>query len=201
MKLVYKITDIESKTRNNTLWGEGVSHTAPGHASNGLCSDGYIHYYPSALLAAFMYEHHLNYVNPLLWEAEATGSTIIEPLKCGSRTLKTLKMIELPKLTDVHRVTFAILCAKEVYSSEKWNTWADDWLLGKDRTKTAARAAYAVCATCDNDPNAAAAACSVYACCAFYAVVDNAANAAANAANANNKIDFVSLAEKAVTYK
>ena len=36
------------------------------------------------------------------------------------------------------RVTFAILCAKEMCDDVKWNAWADKWLNNEDRTSISA---------------------------------------------------------------
>ena len=186
-KIVYKLTDKFGRTKDNTQWGENVSHAAKGDGKR-LCSDGWIHYYTHPLIAVLMNPIHADFTNPKLWEAEASGKIINEALKSGCKTLTTIKEIPLPEVSGVQKIAFGILCAKEVYDDKAWNKWADKWLSGDDRSKETANAAR-------ND--------------ATYYAVDYAAtraayasaNAAARAANANKSINFIALAEKAMTYK
>jgi hypothetical protein len=118
-----------------------------------------------------------NIENPIHWEGKGEGEAKFEPLKCGFRKFTTLRQIPLPEVTDVQKIAFGILCAKEVYKDSSWNQWADKWLSGEDRTKSSADAAYAA--------NAA------------YA----AANAAVYAASKGKELDFVSIALKAKAVK
>ena len=142
MKKLYKLTDSCGKTWNNTLWGPGVSHSGTGEGE--LCGPGWIHAYEHPLLAALLNPIHGDFENPRLWEAE--GAVILRDgqLKCGCKTLTTIREIPLPAITTEMRVRFAVLCAKEVYAENlAWNAWADKWLSGEDRTQEAARAARA----------------------------------------------------------
>jgi CTP synthase (UTP-ammonia lyase) len=132
--------------------------------------------------------------HPLLWECETTAPVAQDGLKVGVKSCTTIKTIPLPKITRQQKIKFAILCAKQVCKNKKWNTWADTWLSGKDRSKAAAVAADA----------AHAAHAAAYATVA--AAAANAAHAAAvaayatavAAAHAAHKIDFISLALLAV---
>ena len=145
MKL-YKLTDQDYKTRageaNETVWGENVTHTAKGK-SNELCSDGLIHAYTHPILAVLFNPIHAEISNPVLWECETDCKLVSDNLKCGVKTLTTVKQISLPGITLEQKIAFAILCAKKVSSDQIWNEWADKWLNGKDRSIESAREAEA----------------------------------------------------------
>ena len=208
MTIYYKLTTQEGKTRNETQWGENISHEATGDIKQGLCSDAWIHAYTHPLLAVLMNPAHAMIKNPIHWEGKGEGEAKFEPLKCGFRKFTTLRQIPLPEVTDVQKIAFGILCAKEVYKDSSWNQWADKWLSGEDRTKSSAYAAYAAAdvvayyaaadAAADAASNAAKyAADAAYAANAAYA----AANAAVYAASKGKELDFVSIALKAKAVK
>ena len=90
--IVYKLTDKFGQTKDNTQWGENVSHTATGDVTT-LCSNGFIHYYTHPLLAVLLNPIHANFASPKLWEAEASGKIINEALKSGCKTLTKLFLI------------------------------------------------------------------------------------------------------------
>ncbi|MEK7993680.1 MAG: hypothetical protein AAB403_07735, partial [Planctomycetota bacterium] len=146
---VYKLTDKNGQTKNNTQWGEGVTHTADGNAKD-LCNSHWIHAYQSPLLAVFMNPAHADIRKPILWECEAeVGLTKSDKIGCTSLT--TLKKIALPKVTMEHRVRFALLAARAVYAvwskydkDGAWLKWCEARLRGdKDAANAAAYAAYA----------------------------------------------------------
>jgi hypothetical protein len=139
MAKLYKLTDSYGKTCNDTQWGPGVSHSGTGEGE--LCGPGWIHAYEHPLIAVLMSVIHANFKNPRLWEAEGEIARRDGQLKCGCKTLTTVREIPLPEITMEMRVRFAILCAKEVCASYRaWNAWADKWLSGEDRTQAAAKA-------------------------------------------------------------
>jgi hypothetical protein len=139
---LYKLTDGDGQTRGGTQWGPGVSHSGTGEG--GLCGPGWIHAYEHPLVAVLMNPIHANFKNPRLWEAEGEVGLRDGQLKCGCKTLTTIREIPLPAITTEMRVRFAILCAKEVCAADiAWNAWADKWLSGEDRTQAAAEAAQA----------------------------------------------------------
>ena len=140
MKL-YKLTDENGQTYNNTQWGEGISHSGTGKGE--LCSEGWIHAYTHPLLAVLLNPIHADFKNPRMWEAEGDVDKRDGQLKVGCRTLTTIKEIPLPVITAEQRVKFAILCANAVCDDERWNEWADKWLDGTDRSKQSANAARA----------------------------------------------------------
>ena len=195
MTIYYKLTTQEGMTQNNTQWGENVTHEATGDIEQDLCSNAWIHAYTHPLLAILMNPAHAMIKNPILWEGNGEGEAKFEPLKCGFRKFTTLRQIPLPEVTNVQKVAFGILCAKEINTDSSWNQWADKWFSGEDRTKSSAYyAAYA----------AASAASAAYAAsnAAKYAdAAAYAAYAAYNAASKGKELDFVSIALKAMEVK
>ena len=140
MKL-YKITDKSGYTRRNqegeTLWGENVTHKA-GARGKKLCTNQVIHCYKDPYLAVFMNPEHGNYDTKtmLLWEAR--GRIVADDgTKLGCKTLTTIKQIPVPKITTEQLIEIATKCATKVYSDEKFQKWALNWVSGKNRTRAA----------------------------------------------------------------
>ena len=196
---LYKLTDSCGKTRNDTQWGPGVSHSGTGKGE--LCGPGWIHAYEHPLVAVLMNPIHANFQNPRLWEAEGEVGLRDGQIKCGCKTLTTTREIPLPSITTEMRVRFTILCAKEVCACSEWNAWGDKWLSGEDRTLSAAAAAYRA-AMAARASAAAMAAETAAAMAAMAAMVAEAAARAARVARAAEAeawhgIDIFEIAEKA----
>jgi len=139
---VYKLTDENGMTRNNTQWGENVTHTASGDGE--LCSDGWIHCCADPSVAAFMNPVHAEFTRPRLWEAESSGRMVDDGgLKMGVQSLTTIRELPCPAPTTEQCIRFAILCTLEVTSNCEWRKWADSWLNGADRTDVSAKKAAA----------------------------------------------------------
>ena len=136
MKL-YKLTNENSETRNQTKWGENVTHTASGEGE--LCGPGWLHAYTDRLLAVLLNPVHAGFGNPQLWLAEGKIGKREGDIKVGCKRMRTIKQIKLPAVTTEQRVKFAILCALEVYRNEKFVSWANNWLAGSDRSQLAAQ--------------------------------------------------------------
>jgi hypothetical protein len=172
--MIYKLTDGDGQTRGGTQWGPGVSHSGTGEGE--LCGPGWIHAYEHPLVAVLLNPIHADFKHPRLWEAEGEIAIRDGQLKCGCKTLTTIREIPLPEITTEMRVRFAILCAKDVCADLSWNAWANGWLSGEDRSAEAAyrsaEAAYAAQA-------AAAAAEAAWAAYAAYAAARAAAAAEA----------------------
>ena len=191
--LLYKLTDSNGYTRNNMLWGKGVTHSA--HGTPRLCSNTVIHAYTSPLLAVLLNPLHARFISPRLWIAD--GDVVITAWdKVGCHILTTTEEIPLPTITLVQKTAFAILCALEINKSAEFKVWAENWLSGKDRT---AVAAYAAAADADADTYATYAAAAAAAAAA--ADADTYAAYAADTAAAYAVLNFQLMAEKAMTYK
>jgi len=212
---LYKLTNADGCTKDNTQWEVGITHSAKGSQDQDLCSDGFIHAYESPLLAVLLNPIHADFDPLRLWEAEGEIIKRDGQLKVGCKSLTTIREIPIPAISTEQRVRFAILVSKTVYLENSWSVWATNWLNGKDRTKNAARAA-AWAAYATNAANAAAYA--VYAAnaataAAYAAYATNAAEAAVDAANAaayattaataashfySKELDLISIAEQAI---
>ena len=137
MKL-YKLTDQNNETRNQTLWGEGVTHTVSGKGK--LCGTGWLHAYEHPLIALFMNPIHGRFESPRLWLAEGEIGTRDGELKCGVASLTTITELEVPGLTIDFRVTVAIKLALLSHYDPEFTRWAHSWLSGKDRSGGTAKA-------------------------------------------------------------
>jgi hypothetical protein len=143
------------------------------------------------------------------FRAEAHGETVTDGTKVGARSMLLIEEVEYPRPTGEQRVYFAILCARaaarasKVELPSKWETWADRWIDGTDRSRDAAVWASALAAP--------AAAYTNHADCVSAAVATHAANAAAytraadaayaaDDAAALGGIDLVALAKKAMEW-
>jgi hypothetical protein len=195
---LYKLTDGDGKTRNDTQWGPGVSHSGTGEGE--LCGWGWIHAYEHPLIAVLMNPIHARVKTPRLWEAEGEVGLRDGQFKCGCKTLTTVREIPLPAVTTEMRVRFAIMCAQEVCACPSWNAWADKWLSGEDRSEAAAGAA-AEAAWAARAARAARAAEAAAAAAARSAYAAQAAAEAARAAAARAGTDIFAIAEKACVSK
>jgi hypothetical protein len=188
---LYKLTNREGKTRagwaNETQWGENTTHTAVGPENGPLCSDSWIHAYESPEMAIIMNPAHAIIQHPILWEAEGHICLSESGLKCGCRTLTTIRETPLPNITLEQRIRFTIGCAAQVYADPSWVAWATQWVSGADRTEAAANAAEAAYAAARSVAYTAANYAAYAANFAAYAAAkaaNFAAYAAANAAKA-----------------
>ena len=133
-KRVWKLTDQYGRTHFGRQWGENVTHDARGMGA--LCSANWIFCYDSPELALLMNPFHAALKRPHIWKADAEGKTRnANGLIRGVKKLTTLREIPLPVITMMQGVEVAVRCAKEVCSEPGWNTWADGWLSGKDRSE------------------------------------------------------------------
>ena len=163
-----KLTNKDGYTKNQTLWGENITHEATGSSNQALCSNGWIHFYEHPLIAVFMNPIHAQLNEPRLYSCLIEGEIEKDgPLKSGCKKLTTLSRLPLPVITSEQRIEIGIRCAMIVYKEQHWSLWAQKWLSGEDRTKKSADAAY------DTAHDAAA-----------YAVIDAAYDAVHAAANA-----------------
>lgn len=73
--MLYKLTDQNMQTRNNFQWELGVWKEATGDGQ-GLCSNGYLHFYDDPLLAVFFNPIHAGIESPRLFKAEGEGERL-----------------------------------------------------------------------------------------------------------------------------
>ena len=200
-----KLTKQDGTTRNDTAWGEGVTHRLTPCERPEMCSGDVLHAYTSLNVAFLMNPILAGISDPRVFEAE--GDVVVsDSLKVGCFSLTTTKEISAPAwvgsaVENRVRVLFAVLCAESVLHlfEEKYPN--------DDRPRNAIEAARNYIGTNEYDAanaaNAANAAdAAAYAAAAYAAAADAAAYAAVYAAyaaaNAGIKIDFDELADTAV---
>ncbi len=218
MKL-YKFTNQDLTTHNNTLWGEGVTHEVIKRKNYELCADDVLHAYADLNLAFLFNPLHLDIIYPRVFECE--GEVVLTDWdKVGCQTLTTVKEIKPPswvrsKNDKKVRVQFAVLCGREVlpiFEKEYPNDArprlaieaAEKWLAkptkkNADAAYAASNAASAAAYDADFAAAYAAYAASNAASAAAYAAAFAAAYAASHAFYSKPSIDFAALAEQAVT--
>ena len=186
MTKLYKLTDSNGNTQNNTHWEVGVTRSVTSCDNPQLCTNQVIHAYKNINLAFLLNPSHANFKNPLVFECN--GEIVVEDYgKVGCFSLKITKKLYTPKwinskkANDV-KILFAILCAEQVISIYE-NKYPND-----DRPQKAIQAAkdYLKLKT-QNAAAIAAAHAAAY-----------AADAAAHATVYAKTIDFCKLADIAV---
>jgi len=167
----YKLLSQDLTSHQGTKWEIGVPITIAKEGVK-MCSDQVLHCYNHPMLAIIFNPIHAGIRNPKLFEIEVDEIVNTDGLKFASKSQTLIKEISLPEIAIEQRVEFAIKTVKLVYKNESWNSWADKWLDGSDRTAAAA---------------------AVVAAAAVAYAASNIAYAASNAANAvayANKNEF-----------
>lgn len=126
MKL-FKLTDANAMTHNETKWGEGVTHKISEATQNPkLCTDGVIHVYKNLNFGLLLYPIHANIPRDQVrcWEAE--GDIVCEDWgKAGCFKVTVVKELELPiwyrnlKTRVKVQVAFAGAAAKSAESAAR----------------------------------------------------------------------------------
>lgn len=135
MTTVYKITDTENRSHGNWRkptflhWGPGIEHTASGKGK--LCKAGWIHAYPSLLVAALRKEADLGFRTFHIWESDADVGTEGQG-KLGCTRLKTIRLLEVPEITARQKCRFLCGIAFQLYKDEKWQDAAKRFFAGKE---------------------------------------------------------------------
>ena len=181
----YKLTDQDCYTRRGmsgeTFWKLGVRHEITDTGTR-LCTNQVFHFYPSAAMAAFANPIGAQIVNPRCFEVEVEDVVNRDSIKGGCKAITRGQEVPVPVLTLEQRIEIGIRCALTVYKDPGFQSWANAWLCGEDRTAKAAADA----------PSYAAYAANAAADAAKAALV--AAYAAANAAYAADAASYAAYA-------
>lgn len=115
--MLYKVTDSDGCTRGGTRWGPGVTHHAQGSPAQDINSDGWIHVYEHPVLALIFKSLHSDHAaNPKrIWEAQGTVGKHCGHVKCGCRSLTTVREIAFPDVPLRELVEFAQRAATASY--------------------------------------------------------------------------------------
>lgn len=121
-----KITDKNGKTRNETQWGENITHeiTKPG---NTLCSDEVFHGFKNKYIAAFA-GIYCGYDESTMQFWEAEGEVVADDgLKLGFKKQTTLHQIDVLCVTNRQRTEIrkkyqVLISPKDIMevAGEKW---------------------------------------------------------------------------------
>ena len=141
----YKLLTQDLKSHNNTQWQIGVPITIQKEGVK-MCTDQVLHCYNHPLLAVLFNPIHAKIQNPKLFEISVDQIVNTDGLKFATKSQTLIEEISLPQINTEQRIEFAIKVAKLVCEDSKWNTWADSWLDGSDRSKESAWAAYTAAA-------------------------------------------------------
>lgn len=121
---VYKLTNQNHMTRNNTQWGPNVTHETDGNTID-LCNNHWLHYYFDPHLAILLNPTHGHIRSPRLYKARAEGKTLcLHQIKGGCTKLTTTEEIEPPQISLAQRRRFSI---KIALLAEK-NEWVRQYL-------------------------------------------------------------------------
>jgi len=189
-----KLTDKNGYTKNQTLWGENITHEVTGSSNQALCSNRWIHFYEHPLIAVFMNPVHARFNEPRLYSCLIEGEIKKDgQLKSGCKKLTTLSRLPLPVITSEQRIEIGIRCAMIVYKEQHWSLWAQKWLSGEDRTEKSAdatdAAAYAAARDAAYDAAYAAYAANAATIAVISVIADTAAIDAAYTATFTAAID------------
>lgn len=130
----YKLTTQGMTTHGGCRWKLGEWKQTSGEGR--LCGPGWLHCYTDPLLAILLNFVHADVQNPRLFECECAGEMLDDRgLKRGHTRMRLTREIDPPIVTTEQRIRFAILCARAVYDDKAFQTWADRWLSGEDRSQ------------------------------------------------------------------
>jgi len=209
--MYYKLT--------NKKWALNEWHEIPPEKrgkGKGFSMGSYFRLHDDPLLAVLLNPICADFKDFRMFEVETEGAVESDRgLKFGAVKIQLVREIDVPDITAEQRVRFAILCAIEVHTETGFNSWAQDWLSGKDKTAATAAAREAatwkVWATATTTGWAARAATWAAGAAGWEAaavwvarpawaarVVTWAARAAERAADAKDSLDFKALAAKAI---
>ena len=185
-RLLYKLTNQNNQTQNNTTWGVKITNYAENQnpKNTNLCSSDVVHAYTNPILALIRNTSDANIPNPKLWLAKGIIVNTGAGIKCGCKSLTTIRELIIPTISLEQRIAFAIYSALSVYKERSFVLWTNNWLKNIDRTVYAANAANAAAYAATNAAYASDAATAANAAANAADAAVNAANAAVNAAYA-----------------
>jgi len=99
----------------------------------GVFSEGWLHCYSDPLIAILLNPINENIQNPRIFEVEVDGKEAYNNMKYAYKKMRLIKEVNVPKITLEQKVKFAVLCALEVCTDNKFTSWAKDWYGGKKR--------------------------------------------------------------------
>ena len=154
-ELPCKLTNQEMRTHGQHQWI--LNEWCETDGVDELCGPGWLHAYTHPLLAVLLNPIHANLSDPRLFVIETGGTRKDDRgLKVGFTKMRLAREMPLPAVTREHRVAFGILCALEVYNVPEFVSWAQAWLSGENRSRSAARSAESAARSAESAAESAA---------------------------------------------
>jgi hypothetical protein len=126
MAHLYKLTNANYETYQ-MKWGKNVTNSNPGERDFFRC-------YMSPETASFLNPIYEDFENPVLWLVEGAIVASNYDSRMSCKTLTTLDIVSLPKISLNQRIEIGIKCALKVYRKENFVVWTNNWLDNKDRS-------------------------------------------------------------------
>jgi hypothetical protein len=115
------------QTCNNFQWELNVWKKATGEGQE-LCSDGFLHCYPSPEIAVLMNPNQADFSYPRIFECECKGESLNNnDLELGFKEMKLTKEIKLPEISIKQKIKIALFCALEVHNEINFLKWVNRW--------------------------------------------------------------------------
>lgn len=114
--IIYKLTDKQNRSWNNTQWGKNTTHIAPGKGI--LCSSGWLHGCHDKYMAILLNPIYNNFEKFNLWECKAEGKIQETPVKIGCSKLTTLRQLKIPKISLDNRKDICYNYISSISASE-----------------------------------------------------------------------------------
>ena len=203
-RYLYKLTDEQGNTRNNTHWDVGTKHEVPRDlriCTHPLCTSSYIHAYENPLVAVLMNPAHAKFKAPILWRAVGWVSRREGESKCGCFSLRIIEKLPLPEISVAQRIRIGIYSALSICSEPDFVLWAKNWLAGTDRTVSAAATAanaYVANASAASAVANAAAASAAYTSAVASATAASAVASAASYAAYTSNLNLIKIIKRAM---
>lgn len=127
--IVYKVTDAAKETRGGMKWEPGKKNVESGQGP--FPGGGWLHAYASPEMAAIFHPAHVSFAMPRLFRAEAGGVQAGDGdggVKLGFSEMALHSEIEMPEVSNWHRVRFALLLALETEKDSTFRWWANNVL-------------------------------------------------------------------------
>jgi hypothetical protein len=133
----FLLTDQLNRTPDGRVWQPNITHTAEGS------SQGF-HCYATPQLAALLNVANERMRSPRLWELEVHDvAPDTDEFDVISSEATAIDSVPMPTVGAYEFARFAVLCAREAFSGGllgiEFQSWANGWLAGQDRTGQEAR--------------------------------------------------------------
>jgi len=121
------------RTQWGRQWSIDVPHIVSGKGN--LNGPNWLHCHTTPLLAALLNPTRANISNLRMFKGDGYGRCPYDNnLNLGFSQMVLTEEIQIPNITLIQHVKFAILCARQVCIDSEWNVWTDVWLSGEDRS-------------------------------------------------------------------